>query len=258
MKSPFPGMDPYLEGDLWSEVHTELASKIKKMLIPLIGDKYIVRIEKYIVNDTEPHHDIGIVYPMYPDVAVFEDKVSESSIAYGHSKTPTPSNLKVRYHRPMKVKINVVEIRDVKDNKIITAIELLSPVNKRGAGLKQYLAKKERLINNQVHFIEIDFIRRGTRTVALTKLEGINYLVALTRANTFQTEIWTLDLATPLPTIPVPLIAPDEDVLINLQLALEEVYVESAFHRSINYKDSPPPPFMLEEQYRQFTRKVNV
>jgi len=258
MKPPFPGMDPYLEGDLWSEVHTELASKIKKMLIPLLGDKYIARIEKYIINDTEPHHDIGIVYPMYPDVAVFEDKVSEAVAVYGNQKIPTPSNLKVRYHRPMKVKINVVEIRDVKDNKIITAIEILSPVNKRGLGLKQYLARKERLINNHIHFIEVDLIRRGTRTVTLTQLDGIDYLVALTRANTFQTEVWTINLATALPTIPVPLIAPDEDVLIDLQTALDEVYEESAFHRSINYEDIPPPPVILEEKYRHFTKKVNV
>jgi len=255
MKSPFPGMDPYLEGDLWSEVHTELASKIKKMLIPLIGDKYIARIEKYIVNDTEPHHDIGIVYPMYPDVGIFEDKVSEALTAYGNQKIPTPSNLKVRYHRPIKVKINVVEIRDVKDNKIITAIEILSPVNKRGLGLKQYLAKKERLINNHVHFIEIDLIRRGTRTVTLAKLEGIDYLVALTRATTFQTEVWTIDLLDSLPTIPIPLLSPDEDVLIDLQAALDEVYEESAFHRSINYKEIPPPPVIPEAKFRAFTKK---
>ena len=36
MPSPFPGMDPYLEGYLWPDVHSALASKIRQTLIPLL------------------------------------------------------------------------------------------------------------------------------------------------------------------------------------------------------------------------------
>lgn len=34
MPSPFPGMDPYLEGYLWVDVHNALASKIRQQLVP--------------------------------------------------------------------------------------------------------------------------------------------------------------------------------------------------------------------------------
>jgi len=38
-------MDPYLEGYLWADVHHELATIIKRLLVPLVRPKYAVRIE---------------------------------------------------------------------------------------------------------------------------------------------------------------------------------------------------------------------
>ncbi|MEM1121003.1 MAG: DUF4058 family protein [Bacteroidota bacterium] len=252
MKSPFPGMNPFLEGDLCPEVHSELASKIKKLLIPQLGNNYTVRTEKYIVTDTEPQHDIGIVYPMYPDVGVFENKVMEPVAAYGAQRNPTPASFKVKYYKPVEVNIPVVEIKDVKQNRIITAIEILSPVNKRVPGLKLYLQKKKRLIDNGVHFMEIDLIRRGKRTIDHPQLDEILYLVALTRANSYETVIWTMGLTDTLPIVPIPLLPTDEDVLIDLQMALGEVYEESAFYRSIDYQSTPPPPFLATEDYQEY------
>ncbi|MBM0745341.1 DUF4058 family protein (plasmid) [Phormidium sp. CLA17] len=42
MPSPFPGMDPYLEGYLWVDVHNALASKIRQQLAPKIQPGYTV------------------------------------------------------------------------------------------------------------------------------------------------------------------------------------------------------------------------
>jgi hypothetical protein len=35
MPSPFPGMDPYLEGSEWTSVHAELSSEIARQLYSL-------------------------------------------------------------------------------------------------------------------------------------------------------------------------------------------------------------------------------
>jgi hypothetical protein len=43
MPSPFPGMDPYLEGSEWVSVHAELSSEIARQLAPKLRPKYIVR-----------------------------------------------------------------------------------------------------------------------------------------------------------------------------------------------------------------------
>jgi hypothetical protein len=41
MPSPFPGMDPYLEGYLWSDVHHRLATQISDQLMPLLRPQYV-------------------------------------------------------------------------------------------------------------------------------------------------------------------------------------------------------------------------
>ncbi|MCP2732105.1 DUF4058 family protein [Limnofasciculus baicalensis] len=63
MPSPFPGMDPYLEGYLWSDVHSSLANKIRQHLTPKLRPHYTARLAIYLVEDTTPEAEIGILYP---------------------------------------------------------------------------------------------------------------------------------------------------------------------------------------------------
>jgi hypothetical protein len=60
MPSPFPGMDPYLEGYLWPDVHQALASKMRQQLTPLVRPRYTVRLGVYVVEDRTPESEIGI------------------------------------------------------------------------------------------------------------------------------------------------------------------------------------------------------
>ncbi|HEY1381206.1 MAG TPA: DUF4058 family protein, partial [Gemmataceae bacterium] len=41
MANPFPGMDPYLEGDLWPSVYHSLANEISRRISPVVRPKYI-------------------------------------------------------------------------------------------------------------------------------------------------------------------------------------------------------------------------
>jgi hypothetical protein len=56
-------MDPYLEGYLWADVHNALASKIRQQLVPKLRPRYIARLEIYLVEDTAPEGEIGVLYP---------------------------------------------------------------------------------------------------------------------------------------------------------------------------------------------------
>lgn len=236
-------MDPYLEGDLWPDVHHALASRIRSQLMPLIQPKYVARISRYVVEDNAPESEIGI---MYPDVEVLSGRppaaVNESQAAYSAGNTPSPPALSIPVIAPVEVRIPVVEIRDTAGNRLITAIEILSPVNKRAPGLEQYLQKRRRLHQSGVHFLEIDLLRRGTRSVRHPKLGKSDYLIALTRAHQPHTDLWPVGLRSALPTVPVPLAPPDEDVLLDLQLAIQAVYEDAAYHLSIDYNAAPPPP----------------
>lgn len=53
MRSPFPGMNPYLEHpELWPEVHSRLIVAIADFIAPHLRPKYRVAIEKRVYQVT--------------------------------------------------------------------------------------------------------------------------------------------------------------------------------------------------------------
>jgi hypothetical protein len=240
-------MDPYLEGDLWPDVHHALATQIRRQLTPLVQPKYVARISRYVVEDNNPEQEIGI---MYPDVELLQIKreVRDSEHAYANRGAFSPPALSIPILEPVEVEIPVVEIYDVLGNRLITAIEILSPVNKRSPGREQYLNKRQRLYKAGTHFLEIDLLRRGTRSVQHARLAASAYLIALTPASARKTDVWPLALSARLPIVPVPLLPEDQDVLLDLQKALSSVYEEAAYQLSIDYSKAPPPPALSEAE----------
>ena len=251
MPSPFPGMDPYLEGYLWADVHNALASKIRQQLVPKLRPHYTARLEIYLVEDTSPEGEIGI---LYPDVQVLRGVQSTgsgsmaeaSSSTKGGSVLMTSAPLTLLMLLPVEVRIATVEIRDTANNTLVACIEILSPVNKREPGLTPYRQKRQRLYNANVHLIEIDLLRRGTRPFNHPRLPETAYLVTVTRAQSGAVDIWPVHLQDPLPTIPVPLRSPDADVPLNLGDAIAAIYDEAAYDLSIDYRQLPPPPTLFE------------
>lgn len=241
MPSPFPGMDPYLEGYLWPDVHHRLATALSRQLTPRLRPRYVARLEIYIVEDSAPEAEIGI---MYPDVEVL-------LVGQQHPKRPNASAeqpggmaapLVLPMLEPVTVRIAMVEIRDVAHNQLVTCIEILSPVNKREPGLTHYRQKRQRRYAASVHLLEIDLLRRGMHPLSHPRLPDVPYLVTLTRAQAGQVEVWPIELRNPLPTVPVPLHAPDPDVPLELGAALASIYDEAAYDLSIDYTQAVPPP----------------
>lgn len=257
MASPFVGMDPYLEGYLWPDVHNALTSKIRQLLTPLLRPRYIARLAIYVVEDITPDGDVGIMYPdvevMQRDIHSHSDEPTQPSFSGGQQATPATLTIPVLL--PVEIQIPVVEIRDTAQNQLITSIELLSPVNKREPGLLAYRQKRQRLYQAGVHLIELDLLRRGTRPIAHARVPEASYLIGLTRSHSGQTAIWPLTLADLLPILSVPLRQPDEDVLLDLAAAFASVYDEAAYDLSIDYTGDPPPP-ALRPAERQIVREV--
>ncbi len=245
MPSPFPGMDPYLEGYLWPDVHSALANKIRQHLTPLLRPKYTARLEVYLTEDAFPEGEIGI---LYPDVEVLEaPKRSTTDTTPGSTLTITPPKLSLPVPQAVQVRLTTVEIRDTAKNRLVASIEILSPVNKREPGLTTYRHKRQRLYQADVHLLELDLLRRGTRPFAQPRLPEVPYCIALTRAQAKQIEIWPVELPTPLPVVPVPLQEPDPDVPLDLQAVLDAIYDEAAYDLSLDYGQVPPPPAFSKE-----------
>ena len=249
MPSPFPGMDPYLEGYLCPDVHSALAHKIRQQLAPQIQPKYVARLEISVIEDYSPEAEIGI---MYPDVEVI--KVSARSHAPpqapgGMGGAEAVSSITAPLTIPLpQVRLTTVALRDVAQNILVTSIEILSPINKREPNLSHYRQKRERLREAHVHLLEIDLLRRGTRAWMHPRLPQVSYLVLLTRAQANAVEVWPIALKAPLPILPVPLRSPDPDVILDLSAALKAVYDEAFYQLSIDYTQDPPPPPLSKEE----------
>jgi Protein of unknown function (DUF4058) len=246
MKSPFPGMDPWLEGYIWPDVHQELASAIRALLAPQITPKYVARIAIATIMDNDPESEIGITYP---DVEVMERRniLEEPVATYGNAALTEPTLL-MPYKLPITLRLPIVEVRDTAHNKLVTAIEILSPVNKRNPNLADYRKKVQDLHANGVHVIEIDLLRRGTRPFAPKKTPS-HYQVMLLRAKKVNAAIWAVNIQDKLPVLPVPLLAPDPDVVLDLGKAMDMIFERSLYHLSIDYTKEPAPPAFSETDW---------
>jgi hypothetical protein len=251
-------MDSYLEGYLWPDVHSALANKIRQQLTPLLRPNYTARLDVCLAEDSDPTGEIGI---LYPNVEVLKAPARQPlpplPSGYQSTLTITPPGLASPVVQPVAVRLTNVEIRDAVQNRLITSIEILSPVNKREPGLTTYRQKRQRLYQAAVHLLELDLLRRGTRPFAQPRLPTVPYCIALTRAQAKQMELWPLELATPLPVVPVPLKPEDEDIPLDLQHALTQIYDEAAYDLSLNYSP-PPPPALAKEEAAWMQTQVKV
>jgi len=250
MPSPFPGMDPYLEGYLWPDVHSALANKIRQQLTPCLRPLYVARLEISVVKDETPEAEIGI---MYPDVEIIRSSrpgtLTRAPVVRSGASVAEAAvaPLTIPVLEPVEVRLTSVEIRDVAQNQLVTVIEILSPVNKREPGLARYRQKRQRLHRAGVHLLEIDLLRRGSRPVVHPRLPEVAYLLTLTRAGHAFTEVWPINLLDSLPVLPVPLRSPDPDTTLDLPTALSAIYDEAAYDLSIDYTQPPPPPELSED-----------
>ena len=140
---------------------------------------------------------------------------------------------------------SIIEIRDTAHNKLVTAIEILSPVNKRNPNLIDYRNKIADLHRSGVHILEIDLLRRGTRPFT-SKKQASHYQMMLLRAGTNNAAYWSVNVQDKLPVLPVPLITPDADVVLELGKALDIIFERGMYHLSMDYSKDPPQPVFSE------------
>ncbi len=244
--SPFPGMDPYLEGWLWPDVHHSLASAIRDQLANTIRPEYTVRIETRLVEDDHPEQELGI---MYPDVhvRVAEKRPPASDPDGGGGVATLTGSLNLPLVAPTTIRVPVIRIRLLGNQTLVASIEILSPIKKRGAALEKFRDKWRQLHRAGVHLVEVDLIRRGQRIFQHVELKHTLYLATVTRAGRASTEAWPIGLRDRLPRIPVPLLVDDPDGVIDLQAALDYVFGMGRYTNNLDYAGAPPPPPLSAE-----------
>jgi hypothetical protein len=252
MPSPFPGMDPYIEQpQLWGDFHNNLASAIQAALNPELRPHYFARLIPYVTYESV---GIGEVSRTYPDVSVFQSRHPvPAAPSLGGAATATlelaPVESEVEITFPLR--LHSVEVRTVIDAKLVTVIEILSPVNKRPGheAYEHYTRKRRQILNTEdVHLVEIDLLRAGQRPPLERPVPVAPYYCMLSRAEQRpRVLVWPIQLPARLPTLPIPLRAPDPDVMLNLQALVAAVYERGAYDLQLDYTQPPPPPLSEAE-----------
>jgi hypothetical protein len=152
-------MDPYLEGPLWTTVHFSLSAEIVRQLAPKLRPRYLVLPAERFVMET-PESVAVSTTDIYPDIGVAETR---AVAATSQGTTIVAAPLELATIIPAPIPHVTVEIRDMANRQRVTAIEVLSPTNKRGNGRQEYLAKRRRILLSTAHLLEIDLLRQGQR-----------------------------------------------------------------------------------------------
>src|SRR5438067_2458982 len=149
MRSPFPGMDPWLEF-FWRDVHASLIIYIRDQLQTQLPAPLVARAEEDIFVDTEDESP-GLVRP---DVAVAEDRPAAGGVA---TLAPPVTLAEPRLFRAPEPEVDRrIEIIDPSSGgRVITAIEVLSPSNKLPGKVRQsYISKQRDFLAAGINLVE--------------------------------------------------------------------------------------------------------
>jgi hypothetical protein len=244
MKSPFPGMDPYLEQH-WLDLHASLIVYARDQLEEQLPGNLIARVEERIVFETEEPAEHWI----YPDVRIVELSSRSPATAAAPSQPVVIEPIIVKVH-PEPATETFINILDRESgNRLVTVIEILSLANKLpGKGQRDYRRKQQDFQRVRVNLVEIDLLRRGHR-VLMVPMSRIaprartTYQACVWRATKpDQCEVYPIPLRSVLPAVLIPLRAKDKDILLDLQGIVDLAYRKGRYHATLNYDEAPDPP----------------
>jgi len=232
-------MDPYLEGALWTTFYFGFGAELLRQLAPRLRPRYLaLPVERLVLDEVSDLHITTA--SIYPDLSILPTQPLHETQA---ASLATMAPLQRATVMPQAVPHVSIEIRDTAQRQLVTAIEILSPTNKRGEGRAEYLAKRRRLLLSSAHLIELDLLREGQRVPMQEPLPAAPYFVFLSRAERRPVlDIWPVALSQALPEIQVPLLNGDADLGLDLQAAFTATYDLLGYNLLVDYRQPPSPP----------------
>jgi hypothetical protein len=222
----------------------QLCAEIARQLAPRLRPRYLaLTAERFVLESAE---DVAVARTnLYPDVGVAPTR---SGTPLDGTTAVAAAPVRLATAMPTAVPHVTVEIRDAAGRQLVTAIEVLSPTNKRGEGRLEYLAKRRGLLLSTAHLVEIDLLHQGQRVPMQEPLPPAPYYILVGRADARPlTDVYSIPLTATLPVIQVPLLSGDADVPLDLQLALTTVYDLLGYDLAVNYLEPPEAPLPASE-----------
>ena len=145
MLSPFPGMDPFLETPgYWRGFHHRLITSLSDYLAEAVAPDFYVDIEElvYISDLDDPGRK-----QIAPDIYLArEPKATYATASPSGPDITAPTVVHLLDDR--EIREAYLEIYDRATRKVVTVIEIVSPVNKviGAAGRAKFLQKREEVM----------------------------------------------------------------------------------------------------------------
>jgi hypothetical protein len=236
-------MDPYLERPaLWPDVHLELIRAIRLALTQAVAPRYYVTVEERMyIATVSPQTLLGRA-----DAAVLgEPGVKEAAAPYAVAGVPVTVFVPIED----EIRERFLEVREQGSNRLITVIEVLSPSNKHaGQGRISYEAKRNTIFAFATNLVEIDLLRIGEPLPVYPTLKS-DYRILISRAwERPHSLLYTFNLVDPIPDVPIPLQADDDEPILALNPILRQIYADVRYDLRIDYTQSPPEPALPPER----------
>lgn len=252
MPSPFPGMDPWLEGpDIFPDLHDRMVVGLSEALNVVLPKAYYSTIaSRNVIDDPRT--------PFEPDVNVLRSN--------GHP-IGTPHNVNnggvAVATEPLvmvagdEFRQKFLEIRTGPGGgQLVTVFEVLSPSNKRPGehNRDSYVHKQRELLGQRVHLVEIDLLRHGEHSTLVPhelfsfQARDPEYHICVSRFDRPRDyHVYPIRLADKLPNITVPLLPGTVEPVLSLQPILDRCYDSGRYRSRIDYTRSPEPPLTPEQ-----------
>jgi hypothetical protein len=243
-------MDPWLEDpELWPDVHNSLITSIRDALTPLVVPRYIARVESRLTVLTG--QDLDQLY--WPDVSIRTAALTEPAREGGVGVMERIDA------RPYRVVVQLQEdeidewfltIWEQSEHKLVTAIEVLSPTNKRTKDARQeYLDKRRDLMRSGVSLVEIDLLRAGQRMPLNNAPPPTDYRILVYRPRPSRlAEVYGFSYKDPIPSLTIPLLPGESEPTLDLNGVLHALIDRARYDLSIDYRKPPHPPLPEEDQ----------
>jgi hypothetical protein len=251
-KSPFPGMDPYLEA-AWGDVHHALCTYSRDAIQSQLGPSLYARVdERTVIEFPGESRQRGV----FPDVRAVELHPAllpdqGGGVAVAEEAEPTLTGVD---DEPLTE--SFIQIFDKSTgNRVITVIEFLSSTNKLpGPNQVKYKEKQEQLLAGEVSLVEVNLMRRGEWVVSIPLHQipvskDAPYYAAVRRGyDVIRWEYYAMPLQRRLKAIRIPLRKGERDAILDLQAVVEQVYRNGAYARSTDYTRPPDPPLAPDDE----------
>jgi hypothetical protein len=143
-------------------VHHGFISQIQRQLNPALGPNYVARVELRVFVESGPSRDRDRI----PDIRVETSaKRRKHRGDGGNGQLMVAEPIIVASLMDEEIEEAYLTIQRRSTKALVAVLEVLSPTNKieGSEGRRSFLEKRHEVLMSHVHWIEIDFLRGGSR-----------------------------------------------------------------------------------------------